>query len=67
MVIVLPSSAIDCEFEPWSGQTKVFQISICWFSAKHAVLRSKNKDWLARNQGNGSEWSNMSTHGLLLQ
>jgi hypothetical protein len=26
-----------------------------------------SKDWLARNQNNVSEWSDMSTHGLLLQ
>ena len=25
------------------------------------VLRSKNKDWLVRNQDNVSEWSDMST------
>jgi hypothetical protein len=29
--------------------------------------RSKSKDWLARNQYNVSEWSDMSIHGLLLQ
>ena len=26
-----------------------------------------SKDWLARNEDNGSKWSNMSTHGLLFQ
>jgi hypothetical protein len=30
-------------------------------------LRSKSKDWLARNQDNVSEWSNMSFCGLLFQ
>ena len=30
-------------------------------------LRRKSKDWSARNQNNVSEWSNMSTHGLLFQ
>ena len=25
------------------------------------------KDWLARNQDNASEWSDMSTHGLLFK
>jgi hypothetical protein len=30
------------------------EIGVCWFSAKHAVLR-KSKDWLARNQDNVSE------------
>jgi hypothetical protein len=27
-------------------------IGICCFSSKHAALRSKNKNWLARNTGN---------------
>ena len=36
-------------------------------SAKQATLRRKSKDWLARNQNNVSEWSDMSTHGLLFQ
>jgi hypothetical protein len=27
----------------------------------------KSKDWLARNQNNVSEWSDMSTHRLLFQ
>ena len=40
---------------------------MCCFSAKHAALRKKSKDWLARNQNNVSEWSDMSTHGLLFQ
>jgi hypothetical protein len=30
-------------------------VGVCCFSAKHAALRSKNKDWLARNQDNVSE------------
>jgi hypothetical protein len=37
---VLPSSAVDHEFEPWSCQTKHYAIGICCFSAKHAALRS---------------------------
>jgi hypothetical protein len=52
---------------PQSGQTKDYKIGICCFSAKHAALRGKSKDWLARNQNNVSEWSNMSTRGLLFQ
>ena len=40
---------------------------MCCFSSKHAALRKKSKDWLARNQNNVSEWSDMSTHGLLFQ
>jgi hypothetical protein len=34
------------------GQTTI--IGICCFSAKHAALRRKSKDWLARNQDNVS-------------
>ena len=67
MVSVLASSAVDCGFEPRSGQTKDYKIGICCFSAKHAAIRRKSKDWLARNQNNVSEWSDMSTRGLLLQ
>ena len=43
------------------------KIGICCFSAKHAALRSKSKDRLARNQNNMSEWSDMSISGLLFQ
>ena len=67
MVSVLSSGAVDRGFEPHSGQTKDYKIGICCFSAKHAALRSKNKDWLARNQNNVSEWSELSIHGLLFQ
>ena len=52
---------------PRSGQTKSYKIGICCFSAKHAALRRKNKDWSAQNQKNVSEWSNMSTRELLFQ
>ena len=49
MVSVLASSAVDRGFEPRSGQTKDYEIGMCCFSAKHAALRKKRKDWLARN------------------
>jgi hypothetical protein len=67
MVSGLTSSAVDRGFEPRSGQTKDYKIGICCFSAKHATLRRKGKDWLARNQNNVSEWGNMSIRGLLFQ
>ena len=67
MVSLLASSAIDRGFEPRSGQTKDYKIGICCFSAKHAALQRKSKDWLARNQNNVSEWSDISTRGLLFQ
>ena len=50
-----------------AGQTKGYAIGICGFSAKDAALRRKNKDWLARNQDNMSEWGDMSIRGLLFQ
>ena len=65
MVNVLASSVVDCGFEPCSGSTKDKKNNICCFSAKHAGLRRKSKDWLARNQDNVSECSNMSTRRLL--
>ena len=49
MVSVLASSVVDRGFEPRSGQAKDYKIGICCFSAKHAALRRKSKDWLARN------------------
>ena len=64
---MLASSAVDREFEPWWGQTKDYKIGICCFSAKHAALNRKSKDCLALNQNNMSEWSDMSTRGLLFQ
>jgi hypothetical protein len=59
MVSVLTSSVVDRGFKPRSGQTKDYKIGICCFSAKHAALRRKSKDWLTRNQNNVSEWSDM--------
>ena len=50
MVSMLSSSAVDRGFELLSGQTKDYKIGICCFSAKHAAIRRKNKDWLGRNQ-----------------
>ena len=67
MVSVLASSEVDSRFDPRFGQTKDYKIGICCYSAKHAALRRKSKDWLARNQDNVSEWSDMSTRGLSFQ
>jgi hypothetical protein len=67
MVSVLVSSALDRGFQPRSGQTKDYKISMCFISAKHAALRKKSKDWLVRNRDNVSEWGDMSIRGLLFQ
>jgi hypothetical protein len=66
MVSVLASREIDCGYELRSCQTKKYKLGICCFSAKNAALRRKSKDWLARNQNNVSEWSDISTQWLLL-
>ena len=63
MVSVLSSSAVDRGFEP----NQNYEIDICCFSAKHAALRRKSKDWLAWNQVNVSEWDDMFICGLLFQ
>jgi hypothetical protein len=67
MVSVLTLSAVDRGFEARSVQTKDYKIDMCCFSAKHAALRRESKDWLARNQNNVSEWSDISTRILLFQ
>jgi hypothetical protein len=62
-ICVLSEEATDTNFivfgltrlEYRSGQTKDYEIGICCFFAKHAALRRKSKDWLARNQNNVSE------------
>jgi len=60
---VLVSRAVDRGFE--SNQD--YKIGMCCFTAKHAPLRRKSKDWLAWNQDNVSAWSYMSILGLLFQ
>ena len=57
MVSLLTLSDVDCRFETWYSQNKDYTIGICCFSAKHTVLKSKRKDWLALNQVYVSEWS----------
>ena len=57
MVSMLASSAVDHGFKSGSSQTEDYKI--CIFASP--ALRRKSKDWLARNQDNVSEWSDMST------
>ena len=64
MISVLTSSEVDCGFEHRSSQTKDYKIGIYCFSAKHAALRRKSKDWLARIADNVSEWADMCIPGL---
>jgi hypothetical protein len=67
MVNVFVRSWVRDGCEPRSSQIKDYKISMCCFSAKHAALKSMSKDWLAQNKDNVSEWSDMSTRGLLFQ
>jgi hypothetical protein len=67
LVSMHASSAVDRRFELRSVQTKVYKFGICCFSSKHAALRKKSKDWLARNQDSVSELGNTPTGGLLFQ
>ena len=64
---MLVASVVKRGFEPRLGQTKDCKVVLLTFSAKHAALSSKNKDWLAQNQNDVSKWSDMSTSGLLFQ
>jgi hypothetical protein len=51
MVSVLASSAVDCGFEPRSGQTNDYQVGICCFSAKHAAFLRKSKRLVGLESG----------------
>ena len=44
---------------------KDFKIGIYCFSVKHAALKRKSKDGLARNEDNVSNCGNLSIRGLL--
>jgi len=46
---------------------KDYTIGICCFSARHATLSGRNKDWLARNQDNVSECDHISIRKLWFQ
>ena len=67
MVSMLASSMVDRGFETLSGLAKDNKIGICYFSAKHAALRSKSKDCMAQNQDNAYKWGDMSIRRLLFQ
>ena len=42
MASVLAWSVVDRGFEPRTGQTKDYEMCICYFFAKRAALRSKS-------------------------
>ena len=64
MVGMLDSSVVGQGFKHQSGQTKDVEIGICCFSSKHPARWSKSKNWLARNQNNLSEWSDVRVYPL---
>ena len=67
MASVLASNAVDRGFGPRLGKINDHKIGICSFFAKHASLRREKKDWLASNQNNVSELSDISTRRLFFQ
>jgi hypothetical protein len=50
MVRMLDSSVVGRRIELRSGQPKDYEIGMRCFTAKHAPLRRKSKNWLARDQ-----------------
>ena len=60
------NDVIECgrEWVPVESKQRLYTSGICCFFAKHVSLRRKSNDWLARNQDNVSEWSDMSIRGL---
>jgi hypothetical protein len=57
--------SLDCGRSWVWGPIEDYKIGIYCFSAKHAALGRKSKDWLAQNQDNMSKRGNMSIHRLL--
>ena len=47
---MLTISVVVPGVKPFSGQTKDYKICGCCISVKHAVFKSKSKDWLSQNQ-----------------
>jgi hypothetical protein len=62
-VRVLASSAVDRPYDSRSGQT----IELVFVASPRTTFKSKSKHCLARIQNYVSEWSDMSTRGLLFQ
>ena len=67
MLRVLDWSVVDRRIELRSGQPKDYEIGMRCFSAKHAALRRKRKNCLARDQNKVFEWTDMFARGLLFQ
>jgi hypothetical protein len=59
MVSVLASSVVDRWFKAQLGQTKVYEIGICFFS------NIKEKEQRLVGSESGYEWEDMSIHVLV--
>ena len=46
-------------------KTNKLKVGICCFSVKYTTFSIKSKDWLAENDDNVSEYSDISTGGLV--
>ena len=62
---MLALSVVDHGFELRDQIKPKTEFGFCCFLAKHTALRSKSKNWLARNRDNVFEWSDMSNLSLL--
>jgi len=60
ILVVYRLACLPCVRQTWLWTKRLYV-----FVA--SPLRSKSKDWLARNRNNVSKWSDMSTCGLLFQ
>jgi len=67
LVSVLTCSEVHRGFELCRVKPMNIQLVCVAFSALHAAFKRKNKDCLVRNQDNVSDWSDVSTSGLLFQ
>ena len=60
MISVHDSSEVDRGFESrYRVKPTIIKFVMRCFSAKHSSLRRKCKDWLARNQNDVFEWSDI--------
>ena len=46
VMVSTPSYVVDHRFEPRSGQTKYYEIGMCYISAKHHEFKEKEQRWV---------------------
>ena len=59
IVSVFTVSVVDCGFKPNWVKANYYKIDIFCFSTAH-IIKSDNKDWMARKQHNVLEGSDLS-------